>query len=96
MVNSYNKVKNRGRYHFTYHKPVFNKEEEHYKTSRTEFPSYSPGPEHYWKMKDIDSNSLPKSLFEEKEINGKPGKIYFMNHKRTDWRVYKPMRKTVY
>ena len=48
-------------------------------------------------MKDLDTNSIPKVLTEEKEIvPGKPGKIYFMNHKRTDFKQYKPLRKSVF
>ena len=42
------------------------------------------------------SKERPKEVQEEKEIYGKPGKIYFMNHKMTDFRTYKPMRKSVF
>ena len=44
----------------------------------------------------MDTNSVPKELQEEKEINGKMTKIYYMNRKRTDFREYKPMRKSVF
>ena len=47
-------------------------------------------------MKDIDKKERPKEVTEEKEIYGKPGKIYFMNHKMTDFRQFKPMRKSVF
>ena len=47
-------------------------------------------------MKDIDTNARPKEVEEATEVNGKPGKIYFMNHKRTDFRQYKPMRRSVF
>jgi hypothetical protein len=47
-------------------------------------------------MKDIDKNERPKDLVNETEVNGKPTKIYYMNRKRTDFRQYKPMRKSVF
>ena len=47
-------------------------------------------------MKDIDKNERPKEVQEETEIHGKPGKIYFMNYKRLDFREVKPMRKSVF
>ena len=96
VINSYAKVKNRGRNIFTYRKPYDYANTEQYKLNKEQHPSYSPGPEHYWKMKDIDKNERPKEVQEEKEIYGKPGKIYFMNHKRTDFREVKPMRKSLY
>ena len=96
VMNSFLKVKNRGRNIFTYKKPFDYANTEQYKLNREQHPSYSPGPEHYWKMKDIDKKERPKEVQEEKEIYGKPGKIYFMNHKMTDFRTYKPMRKSVF
>jgi hypothetical protein len=96
VVNSYLKVKNKGRYYFMYKKPFDYANTEQYKLNREQHPSYSPGPEHYWKMKDIDKDERPKEVQEEKEIYGKPGKIYFMNHKKTDSRTFKPMRKSVF
>ena len=96
VIGSYAKVKNRGRNYFMYKKPFDYSNTEQYKLNREQHPSYSPGPQHYWKMKDIDKNERPKEVQEEKEIYGKPGKIYFMNHKRTDFREVKPMRKSVF
>lgn len=96
VVGSYEKVKSRGRNYMKYMKPYDYANSEQYKLNREQHPSYSPGPQHYWKMKDIDKNERPKEISEEKEIYGKPGKIYFMNHKRTDFREYKPMRKSVF
>ena len=96
VVNSFLKVKNRGKNYFTYKKPYDYANTEQYKLNREQHPSYSPGPEHYWKMKDIDKDERPKEVQEEKEIYGKPGKIYFMNHKKTDSRTFKPMRKSVF
>ena len=48
------------------------------------------------KTKEFDKNERPKGTEEEAEIHGKPGKIYFMNHQRTDFRQYKPMKKSVF
>jgi hypothetical protein len=44
----------------------------------------------------MDVNERPKELTEEKEEHGKTIKVYYMNRKRTDFRVYKPMRASVY
>ena len=96
VIGSYAKVKNKGRCYFMYKKNFDYANTEQFKLNREKFPSYSPGPEHYWKMKDIDKNERPKEVQEEKEIYGKPGKIYYMNHKRTDFREFKPMRKSVF
>ena len=96
VIASYHKVKTRGRNYFKYNKPFDYINSEQYKLNQEQHPSYSPGPEHYWKMKDIDKNEKPKVTEEETEIHGKPGKIYYMNHKRTDFRQFKPMRKSVY
>ena len=98
VMGSYLKVKNRGRNYLMYKKMYDYANTEQYKLNKEQFPIYSPGPEHYWKIKnkDLDKNEKPKVTEEEAEIHGKPGKIYFMNHQRTDFREYKPMRKTVY
>ena len=96
VIGSYAKVKNRGRNYFTYKKPFDYANTEQYKLNQEKFPIYSPGPEHYWKMKDIDKNERPKDVQEETEVNGRPSKNYFMNHKRTDFRQYKPMRRSVF
>ena len=98
VVESYAKVKNRGRNYFKYMKPYDYPNTEQYKLNKEQFPIYSPGPEHYWKIKkkEFDKNEKPKVTEEETEIHGKPGKIYYMNHQRTDFREYKPLRKSVF
>ena len=96
VVKSYNTVKNRGRYPVTFHKPFDYANTEQYKSNKEQFPDYTPGPEYYWKNIGLDTNERPKQVEEEKEINGKTRKIYYMNHQRTDFREYKPMRKSVY
>jgi hypothetical protein len=96
VPRAYELVKKRGRYPITFHKPFDYAGTDQYKTSKEQRPEYSPAPTHYWKMKDIDSNTVPKELVEEKEVNGRTMKVYYMNHKRTDFREYKPMRKSIY
>ena len=96
VPRAYELVKKRGRYPITFHKPFDYAGTDQYKTSKEQRPEYSPAPTHYWKMKDIDSNTVPKELVEEKEVNGRTMKVYYMNHKRTDFREYKPMRTSVY
>ena len=96
VVKSYNTVKNRGRYPVTFHKPFDYANTEQYKSNKEQFPDYTPGPEYYWKNVGLDTNERPNQVEEEKEINGKTRKIYYMNHQRTDFREYKPMRKSVY
>ncbi len=96
IMGSHEKIRRRGRHFFEYKKPYDYANTEQYKSNKEQHPSFSPGPNHYWKMKEIDSNIRPKEVEEATEINGKPGKIYYMNHKRTDFRQYKPMRKSVF
>ena len=98
VIGSFEKVKKRGRIIFQYKKPFDYANTDQYKSNREQHPSFSPGPTHYWKNKnkEIDVNEKPKIMVEEAEIHGKPGKIYYMNHKRTDFREYKPMRKFVF
>ena len=96
VIGSYEKLDRRGRYYISYHKPYDYANTDQYKANKEQHPSFSPGPQHYWKMKEGDVNVRPKETEEDKEINGKPGKVYYMNHKRTDFRAYKPMRKSVF
>jgi len=96
VMGSYEKIRRRGRHFFEYKKPFDYANTEQYKSNQEQHPSFSPGPTHYWKMKDIDANIRPKEVEEATEINGKPAKKYYMNHKRTDFRQYKPMRKSVF
>ena len=96
IMGSHEKIRRRGRHFFEYKKPYDYANTEQYKSNKEQHPSFSPGPAHYWKMKDIDTNSVPKESVEQTEINGKPSKIYYMNHKRTDFRQYKPLRKSVF
>ncbi len=96
VIGSHEKIRRRGRHFFEYKKPYDYANTEQYKLNKEQFPSFSPGPTHYWKMKDIDKNERPKDVQEETEVNGKPSKNYFMNHKRTDFRQYKPMRRSVF
>ena len=96
VMGSHEKIRRRGRHFFEYKKPYDYANTEQYKLNKEQHPIYSPGPAHYWKMKDIDTNTVPKEAVEETEVNGKPSKIYYMNHKRTDFRQYKPLRKSVF
>ena len=98
VIGSHEKIRRRGRHFFEYKKPYDYANTEQYKLNKEQFPSYSPGPSHYWKVKknEIDKNERPKETQEETELYGKPSKNYFMNHQRTDFRQYKPMRKSVF
>jgi len=44
----------------------------------------------------VDINIRPKEVEEATEINGKPAKNYYMNHQRSDFRQFKPLRKSVF
>ena len=96
ILGSHEKIRRRGRHFFEYKKPYDYANTEQYKSNKEQHPSFSPGPAHYWKMKEIDSNIRPKEVEEATEVNGKPSKNYFMNHKRTDFRQYKPLRKSIF
>ena len=96
IMGSHEKIRRRGKHFFEYKKPYDYANTEQYKSNKEQHPSFSPSPNHYWKMKDIDANIRPKEVEEATEVNGKPSKNYFMNHKRTDFRQYKPLRKSVF
>ena len=98
VIGSHEKIRKRGRHFFEYKKPYDYANTEQYKSNKEQHPSYSPGPTHYWKLKrnEIDINIRPKEVVEATEVNGKPSKDYFMNHQRTDFRQYKPLRKSVF
>ncbi|MCQ2817337.1 MAG: hypothetical protein MJ252_08745 [archaeon] len=91
-------VGKKGRFPLTFVKPTDYKSEDHYKSAREQHPSYSPDPCHYWKMKlkTVDTNAPPCAPEELTLPNGKTGKTYYLNHQRNDFRVYKPMVKSVY
>ena len=89
-------INRRGRYPLTFHKPFDYASTEQYKANREQHPDYSPGPQEYFKSKELDTNAIPKEAQEEKEMNGKTVKVYYMNRKRTDYRIYKPMRGSVF
>ena len=89
-------INRRGRYPLTFHKPFDYASTEQYKANREQHPDYSPGPQEYFKSKELDTNAIPKEAQEEKEMNGKTVKVYYMNRKRTDFRIYKPMRGSVF
>ena len=93
---SHKLIEKRGKYPLTFHKDFDYRNTEQYKLREEQHPDYSPGPQHYWKNKGMDVNERPKELTEEKEEHGKNIKVYYMNRKRTDFRVYKPMRSSVY
>ena len=67
VIGSYAKVKNKGRCYFMYKKPYDYVNSEQYKSNREKFPSYSPGPEHYWKMKDLKKSKKKKKYMENQE-----------------------------
>ena len=98
VIGSHEKIRRRGRHYFEYKKPYDYANTEQYKLNKEQFPSFSPDPTHYWKVKnkEFDKNERPKDVQEDTELYGKPSKIYYMNHKRTDFRQYKPMRKSVF
>ena len=96
VSKSYETVRNRGRFPYIIHKPFDYAGTDQYKTNKEQHPDFSPGPDYYWKMTDMDINERPKQVEEEKEINGRTMKVYYMNRKRTDFRIAKPMRSSVF
>lgn len=72
------------------------KNEEHHQKAEEDHPYQSPGPDHYWRMPKSAYGSRKKvELHDIEDANG--NKIYYMDRRRTDKRVYKSgMRKSVY
>ena len=98
VIGSHEKIRRRGRHYFEYKKPYEYFNTEQYKSNKEQHPSFSPGPTHYFKLKknEVDTNTRPKEVEEATEVNGKPSKNYYMNHQRTDFRQFKPLRKSVF
>ena len=98
VIGQQEKIRRRGRHYFEYKKPYEYFNTEQYKSNKEQHPSFSPGPAHYWKLKknEVDINIRPKEVEEATEINGKPAKNYYMNHQRSDFRQFKPLRKSVF
>ena len=98
VIGSHEKIRRRGRHYFEYKKPYEYFNTEQYKSNKEQHPSFSPGPTHYFKLKknEVDTNIRPKEVEEATEVNGKPSKIYYMNHQRNDFRQFKPLRKSVF
>lgn len=87
----------RGRYPITIAKSWDYTTEDHYKNAREQHPSYSPGPNQYWQMpiKTEDTNTKPPAPGTA-TLNGKDIKVYYLNRRRTDHVISKPMRKSVF
>lgn len=87
----------RGHYPLTIAKSFDFAATEQYKKAREEHPDFSPGPTSYWKMKlgQQDTNTKPIPP-ESATVNGKEVKVYYLNRRRTDNIIAKPMRKSVF
>ena len=96
LRQTFHNVTHHGRLYMTIHKPTDWKNEEHHKKAEEDHPRVTPGPDHYWKIPDkFDYSKKSVDLHDITDSNGK--KIYYMDRRRTDKRVYKSgMRKSVY
>lgn len=97
IQKSIDMLSKRGRYKLSINKPFDYANTEQYKKAREEHPSFSPGPQEYWKMKPntIDCNKKPEAP-ETVNIRGKDAKVYYLNRRRTDHILSKPMRASVF
>lgn len=96
VQEAYDKVKKRGNIKISMKKPY--KETQEFAEKPHKIFSTVIGPDQYWKMpKPTFSlrNKTKENLFETKE-DSDGNKIYLMDRKLTDRRLYKPINTTVY
>ncbi len=89
---SFYEVNNHGQLLHVMHKKIPFEKEEHYKSYIEKNPKKFVGPQHYWKVpfeKDKKNNKFV--------LDNSGNKIYYMDRKKTDKRVYIPnLRKSIY
>lgn len=77
--------------------PPFNYQTDQYKLAREGKPEFSPGPDKYWTTLPYNGKRTQKQEDEqEKEGLSQEKKIYYCRRGKTDKRVYKPMRSSVF
>lgn len=103
VPKSFHNVKHHGELLMKFYPKTKVEEEEHYQQCREENPIVQIGPQQYWKMPKMPKGKNPAKMTYEKLVGSGPeedksgNKVYYMDHKITDKRVYKPaMRKCVY
>lgn len=96
VLKAYDTVKRRGNILISMAKPY--KESQEFADKPHKIFSDVIGPNHYWKMAKPTFNFRKKTkenLYETKEDND-GNKIYMMDRKITDRKLYKPMNTTVF
>lgn len=97
VQKSHNLLNKRGHYPMTIAKSTDYTQEEHYKNAREQRPEYSPGPTAYWQMPPHTEDTNTKPIAPgTTTVHGKEAKIYYLNRKRTDFCISKPLRKSVF
>ena len=93
ISNAYNTVRDNRKIRFKYTVPKKSEtEQECYDKWKEECPKKYVGPQHYWKYPKIKPGKKVKIPTEDDNGN----KVYFMNRKETDGRIYKPMKKHIF
>ncbi|MCQ2817127.1 MAG: hypothetical protein MJ252_07670 [archaeon] len=87
-------VTHHGKVYMTIHKPSDWKNEPHHQSAEEQNKYGHPGPDYYWRMpKETYGKKVELGTIEDANGN----KIYYMDRRKTDKRVYKSgMRKAVY
>ena len=89
---SFYEVNNHGKLIHIMHKKFPYEKEEHYKSYIEKNPKNFIGPQQYWKVPFKKENKNTKFI-----IDNNGNKIYYMDRKKTDKRVYNPnFRKSIY
>ncbi len=89
---SFYEVNNHGQLIHIMHKKFPYEKEEHYKSYIEKNPKNFIGPQQYWKVPFKKENKNTKFI-----IDNNGNKIYYMDRKKTDKRVYNPnFRKSIY
>lgn len=92
--DKFEQVKKRGFIPFKYEIRQKKEEEENvYNLYLEQNPKKHVGPQHYWKMPKQDPRKKPTDKFPDEEDGAK---TYYLDRKKTDKRVYKPMKGHIF
>jgi len=96
VTNAFNTVKDKGKIHFSYNiRKKKEEEQEVWEKYLEENPRKHVGPQHYWKYPKVNPRKKPNQIkIPLEDDNGQ--KLYFMDRKITDKRVYKPMKNHIF
>lgn len=96
VSKAFNTVRDNGKFYFSYNvRKKKEEEQEVWDKYLEENPKKHVGPQHYWKYPKINPKTKPNKIKIPTEDEGGQ-KLYLMDRKVTDKRVYKPMKNHIF